>query len=189
MSTGLARNFQKFQQTKKGSYTQMYKSYKYYKSILICISEWILPLEGWFYQKWSQLYFCYYTSNKNFILKYFRCRDGKRTETRIGMEGICITHSCIPLYTVYMQHIMAHSGGMQEWVIQIPSIPILVSVLFPSLHLKYFRRKFLLLVCVVFMRMRTKPHPHPVLAKPHPHRRSPEVLAVFALVCTFPAFS
>ena len=50
------------------------------------------------------------TSNKNFILKYFRCRDGKRTETRIGMEGICITHSCIPLYTVYMQHIMAHSG-------------------------------------------------------------------------------
>ena len=24
---------------------------------------------------------------------------------------------------------MAHSGGMQEWVIQIPSIPILVSVL------------------------------------------------------------
>ena len=36
------------------------------------------------------------TSNKNFILKYFRCRDGKRTETRIGMEGICITHFCIP---------------------------------------------------------------------------------------------
>ena len=91
------------------------------------------------------------TSNKNFILKYFRCRDGK---TRIGMEGICITHSCIPLYTVYMQHIMAHSGGR---VIQIPSIPILVSVLFPSLHL---RIKFLLLVCIVFMRMRTKPHPH-----------------------------
>ena len=78
----------------------------------------------------------YSTCNKNFILKYFRCRDGKRTETRIGMEGICITHSCIPLYTVYMQHIMAHSGGMQEWVIQIPSIPILVSVLFPSLHLE-----------------------------------------------------
>ena len=104
------------------------------------------------------------TSNKNFILKYFRCRDGKRTETRIGMEGICITHSCIPLYTVYMQHIMAHSGGMQEWVIQIPSIPILVSVLFPSLHLKYFRIKFLLLVCIVFMRMRTKPHLHPVIS-------------------------
>ena len=101
------------------------------------------------------------TSNKNFFLKYFICRDGKRTETRIGMEGICITHSCIPLYTVYMQHIMAHSGGMQEWVIQIPSIPILVSVLFPSLHI---RIKFLLLVCIVFMRMRTKPHPHPVIS-------------------------
>ena len=33
------------------------------------------------------------TRNKNFILKHFRYRDGKRTETRIGMEGI---HSCIP---------------------------------------------------------------------------------------------
>ena len=53
------------------------------------------------------------------------------------------------------------SGGMQEWVIQIPSIPILVSVLFPSLHL---RIKFLLLVCIVFMRMRTKPYPHPVIS-------------------------
>ena len=42
------------------------------------------------------------------------------------------------MYTVY--------SGMQEWVIQIPSIPILVSVLFPSLHLKYFRIKFWLLV-------------------------------------------
>ena len=43
------------------------------------------------------------------------------------------------MYTVY--------SGMQEWVlIQISSIPILVSVLFPSLHLKYFRIKFLLLV-------------------------------------------
>ena len=94
------------------------------------------------------------TSNKNFILKYFRCRDGKRTETRIGMEGICITHFCIPLYTVYMQHIMAHSGGMQEWVIRIPSIPILVSVLFPSLHLKYFRIKFLLLVCSFYAHAR-----------------------------------
>ena len=61
---------------------------------------------------------------KRFVYKFYsrcRARDGKRTETRIGMEGICITHSCIPLYTVYMQHIMAHSGGMQEWVIQIPS--------------------------------------------------------------------
>ena len=46
------------------------------------------------------------TSNKNFNLKYFRCRDGKRTETRIGKEGSRITHSCIPLYTVYLQHIL-----------------------------------------------------------------------------------
>ena len=83
------------------------------------------------------------TSNKNFILKYFRCRDGKKIETINGMEGICITHSCIPLYTVYWQHTIPHSGGMQKWVIQIPSIPILVSILFPSLHLKYFRIVFL----------------------------------------------
>ena len=47
------------------------------------------------------------------------------------------------MYTVY--------SGMQEWVIQIPSIPILVSVLFPSLHLKYFRIKFLLLVYIPFL--------------------------------------
>ena len=47
------------------------------------------------------------------------------------------------MYTVYMY------SGMQEWVIQIPSIPILVSVLFPSLHLKYFRIKFLLLVYII----------------------------------------
>ena len=57
---------------------------------------------------------------------------------------------------------MAHSGGMQEWVIQIPSIPILVSVLFPSLHLKYFRIKFLLLVCIVFMRYKLS-HTHIVV--------------------------
>ena len=37
----------------------------------------------------------YYNNKINFI-----CRDGKRTETRIGMEGICINHSS--LYTVYM---------------------------------------------------------------------------------------
>ena len=90
----------------------------------LLVNEWV-----------TQLYTHRVACNKNFILKYFRCRDGKRTETRIGMEGICITHSCIPLYTVYMQHIMAHSGGMQEWVIQIPSIPILVSVLFPSVKI------------------------------------------------------
>ena len=48
------------------------------------------------------------TSNKNVILKCFRCRDGKRTESRIGMERICIAHSCMScyMYTVY--------SGMQE---------------------------------------------------------------------------
>ena len=40
--------------------------------------------------------------------------------------------------TVYWVHV----SGMQEWVLQIPSIPIFVSVLFLSLHF----RKILLLV-------------------------------------------
>ena len=44
---------------------------------------------------------------------------------------------------MYMQHIMAHSGGMQKWAIQIPSIPILVSVLFPSLVWTCFELSFL----------------------------------------------
>ena len=69
---------------------------------------------------------------------------------------VCITHSCIPLYTMYVDVIyvhITHSGGMQEWVIQIPSIPILVSIVFPSLHLKQLRITFLLLLSIVFMRM------------------------------------
>ena len=32
----------------------------------------------------------------------------------IGMEGIYITHSCIPLYTMYVHNSITHSGGMQE---------------------------------------------------------------------------
>ena len=113
------------------------------------------------------------TSNKNFILKYCRCKDGKRTEARIGMEGIYYTHSCISLYTVYLQHIIiiSHTSGMQEWLIQIP----------PFQFLFLFSFHPYMLYC--FMCMHTKPHPH------HRRRRALKVLAVFALVCTFPAFS
>ena len=60
----------------------------------------------------------------------------KEQKQELGWRVSVLPIPSIPLYTVYMQHIMAHSGGMQEWVIQIPSIPILVSVLFPSLHLR-----------------------------------------------------
>ena len=74
---------------------------------------------------------------------------------RVSVLPIPAFH-CTKMYTVY--------SGMQEWVIQIPSIPILVSVLFPSLHLKYFILIFKKLVCIVFMRMRAKPHPHPVIS-------------------------
>ena len=42
---------------------------------------------------------------------------------------------------------MTHPFLRRDRVDWIPSIPILVSVLFPSLHLKYFRIKFL--VCVI----------------------------------------
>ena len=50
------------------------------------------------------------TSNKNFILK---CRDGKRTETRIWMEGTCITHSCIPPLNYVLQvHSIQWNAGM-----------------------------------------------------------------------------
>ena len=66
-----------------------------------CASCIIKQLSGFFYMYMYNTLFDFagtfnttnYTSNKSFILKYFRCRDGKRTETRIGhgMEGICIT--------------------------------------------------------------------------------------------------
>ena len=62
---------------------------------------------------------------------------------RVSVLSIPAFHHCEPLFMCCMYTVYS---GMQEWVIQIPSIPILVSVLFPSLHLKYFRINFLLLV-------------------------------------------
>ena len=65
--------------------------------------------------------------------------EKEQKQELVSVLPIPAFHLCEPLCvacTVYML----------EWVIQIPSIPILVSVLFPSLHLKYFRIKFLLLV-------------------------------------------
>ena len=59
---------------------------------------------------------------------------------RVSVLPIPAFHHCGPLCVACTQ-----CSGMQEWVIQIPSNSILVSVLFPSLHLKYFRIKFLLL--------------------------------------------
>ena len=86
------------------------------------------------------------TGNKNCILKHFRCRDGKRTETRIGMEGICITHSCIPpLHCNYVLqvHNIQWNAGMGNTDTLHPNS------CFPSLHLKYFRIRFLLPVYIV----------------------------------------
>ena len=80
------------------------------------------------------------------------------------------------------------SGGMQEWVIQITSIPILVSVLFPSLHLKYFRvTKIFVTSLYCFYAHAHETTPTSVYKLSHTHIVvGPEVLAVFALVCTFP---
>ena len=49
---------------------------------------------------------CTCTSKQNKLVTkiYFRCRDAKTTETRIGMEGICITNSCIPHYIINVTH-------------------------------------------------------------------------------------
>ena len=83
------------------------------------------------------------TSNKNFILDVGMEKEQKQElGWRVSVLPIPTFHHCelLHVHTVY--------SGMQEWVIQIPSIPILVSVLFPSLHLKHFRIKFLLLVYV-----------------------------------------
>ena len=45
-----------------------------------------------------------------------------RTKTRIGMEGIFIIHSCIPLYTVYLQHIATVAVNKKLRYLQVHSI-------------------------------------------------------------------
>ena len=87
------------------------------------------------------------TSSKNFILDVGMEEEQKQElGWKVSVLPIPEFHCT---YTVYMQHIMAHSGEMQEWVIQIPSVPIHVSVLFPSLHLKYVRIKICLYVRMI----------------------------------------
>ena len=84
---------------------------------------------------------------------------------RVSVLPIPAFHHCEIYNYVLQVHSIQWNAGMGN------TDTLLVSVLFLSLHLKYFRIKFLLLVCIVFMRMHTKPYPHPVKAKPHPHRR------------------
>ena len=97
--------------------------------------------------------YVYSTSNKNILDVGMEKEQKQELGWRVSVLPIPAFHCILCTYN----NIISHSGGMQEWVIQIPFIPILVSVLFLSLHLKYFRIKFLLLVCIVFTRMRTKP--------------------------------
>ena len=89
---------------------------------------------------------------------------------RVSVLPIPAFHHCEPLCVACTQCIFY--SGMQEWVIQIPSIPILVSVLFPSLNLKYFRIKFLLLVHYNNIR-KANLHYYPVnkLANLYPEKR------------------
>ena len=79
----------------------------------------------------------------------------------IGSAGAHPTTTQAPVYE--------EVASKQEWVIQIPStsIPILVSVLFPSLHLKYFRIKFLLLVLSLLQNLVYCPSPKSFLSSIH----------------------
>ena len=122
----------------------------------------------------------YITSNKNFILKYFRCRDGKRTETRIGMEGICITHSCIPLYTVYMQHIMAQcwNAGMGNTDTLHPNS------CFCSFSIPTSENKIFVTSLYSFYAHAHETTPTSGYKLSHTH-----IVVECWLVCTFPAFS
>ena len=86
------------------------------------------------------------------VTKFFL--DVGMEETRIGMEGISITHSCIPLYT---NTILTHSGGMQEWVIQIRTLH--PNSCFCCFSIPTFRIKFLLLVLMYMCNRKAKPHP------------------------------
>ena len=72
------------------------------------------------------------TSNKNLFYDILDVGMEKEQTQELGWRVSVLPNSCIPLYTVYLQHIIiiSHSGGMQEWVIQIPSIPILVLFFF-----------------------------------------------------------
>ena len=91
-----------------------------------------------------------HTSNENFVLKYFRCRDGKRTETIKNWDGGYLFYPF--LHSTTVSHYVLHVHSVQ-WNAGMGNtdtlLPILVSVLFPSLHLKYFRIKFLLLVIII----------------------------------------
>ena len=71
-----------------------------------------------------------HTSNKNFVLDVGMEKEQKQE------LGCRVSVLPIPAFHCTLCTCNTHSGGMQEWVIQIPSIPILVSVLFPSLHLE-----------------------------------------------------
>ena len=86
------------------------------------------------------------TSSKNFILDV-----GMEKEQKQELQWRA---SVLPIPAFHCILCTTHSGGMQEWIIQIPSIAIL---LFPSLHLKYFRIKFLLLVCSFYVHVQTTP--------------------------------
>ena len=67
------------------------------------------------------------TSNKIFILDVGMEKEQKQ-ELGWRVSDYPFLHSTV--HCVHPTHIMAHSGGMQERVIQIPSIPILVSFFF-----------------------------------------------------------
>ena len=72
------------------------------------------------------------TSNQNFILKYFRCRNGKINRNK-NWDGVYLyypfLHSTTVSHYVLHVHSVQWNAGMGN-IIQIHSIPILVSVYF-----------------------------------------------------------
>ena len=56
---------------------------------------------------------------------------------RVSVLPIPAFHNCEIIFIIMCCKYTVYSG-MQEWVIQIPSIPILVSAIFPSLHIECY---------------------------------------------------
>ena len=144
-----------------------------------------MTMWAWSAYKRMWVWFCVHAihaSNKNFILNVGMEKILKQD---LGWRVSVLPNPALHCILCIMQQIMAHSGGMQEWVIKIPSIPILVSALFPSLHLEYnFVNS---LYC--FHAHAHKTTLTSVFKLSHTHTIVPESVGCVCFVCTFPVFS
>ena len=75
--------------------------------------------------------YTYNTAKSNvtsFLCMLLIIKKNPRWRNKNWDGGSLVFYLFIPMYILVCN--ITHSGGMQEWVIQIPSIPILASVLF-----------------------------------------------------------